>query len=625
MRVSKYIKVNRDVLIEYIYDDSNLIGDPYKILINGSDNSQSYIAGDTSGTGNIEPNQLFRIDPINNRYGIVNTDYYSFLQTKDYASGFPVAHDTIKIHIPSNWTFGEYLGFHLKVYTYDYENQKTYDLSSFFFDMTDITKQYLLNYTSPPLLFQEKLWGKNIQIEIPSTFALSAQREDGRAKINSINSNLTNGFGLSMNSPIFIDFSFITKIDVINSITSYILGPKVTTTVPQAPEFEKLGLRIEHSSQGDFFEIYGVYSDSLAEFKQFIDTSFTLGHRYYVEYDITLYEQNIRGRTKREIMTENFNDKIEYRPIIKYSTTTAVIDVEMKLIDAVDNSVIIRRASYGMLQDELSKYSLRMMKINLDNANKPKIYNLKASIDPTMAGLLGINSFGNGSQIQLEPVKVPFPVLIDRFNIVAKSDSVKVKKDTFFGIGKLTILLYPFDNVVKFVLATSVDTNAPDYMDMTNMGEIKLVIKNTQLSTECNLYRDSGEVNLAIGQIVFKIDKNKINDVRRIYDSGVNVFYITSTLQNTTTIVYSGLFRMYDSPTNVNSLNRDAVAAEQAVAAGTTTPSIILDKDLNKETAIVTRKITKTGNANTITTGVKATNLSGIVAKFPDISKLNLK
>ena len=41
-----------------------------------------------------------------------------------------------------------------------------------------------------PLLFQEKLWGKNVSIEIPALSELSAQLTSGKPKENSINYNL---------------------------------------------------------------------------------------------------------------------------------------------------------------------------------------------------------------------------------------------------------------------------------------------------------------------------------------------------------------------------------------------------------------------------------------------------
>lgn len=583
MRVSKFIKVHKDVIIEYIYDDSNLIGDLYKILVNIKDNTNSYVAGDTSRTINTKSNQLFKIDGVTNNYGIVDTTNYGFLQFKDFASGIPVRHDTIKVHLPVNYTFGEYIGCHLRVYTFDYTNRYMYDISNFYYDITDNSKTDILNYTSPPMLIQEKLWGKNISLEIPSVFALSSQRVNGQPKENSINYNISRN-GLSITSPIFIDFSFITSKSTINNITTYTLSAKSEISIPQAPEYENLGVMIEHSKNGDFFEIYGTYNDNVTEFAKFIDDAVRIGNRYNVEYIITTYEQNIRGKTMRIYYSNNFNEKVEYRPIIKYSTTTAIIDVEMRLIDIVDGSEIIRRSSYGMLQDEVAKYSLNLMKINLTNANKPKVYNVKS---PLGAGIFGRGAtasqsmYSSGFGIQLEPIKVPFPVLIDKANIVAKSDNVKVGKDIFYGTGKLQLLLYPFDNIVKLIIASKIEENKIDYLDLTSSNEIKLVIKNSVLYAEFPLYVESGQVDLSIGVTIFKIQASKINDLKKIYDSGNNVFYITNTSQGITSVIYSGLFKIFDSKSNISQLTAQQAANEAA---------IIDDPELAKGTVYVTQK-----------------------------------
>jgi len=604
-KISKFVKIHKDVLLEYIYNDGNLIGEAYDILVNSRDQTYSYIANDSSGTNNTVGNQLFKIDQIANKYGKVNPDYYSFLQLKNYGSSIPVRHDTIKIHLPINYTFGEYLGFYIKVYAFDYQNRETYDLSNFYFDMTDVNQQYLLNFSSPPLLFQEKLWGKNIQIEIPAVSEVAAQRVNNRPKDNSINANLTNGTGLSLTAPVFIEYQFITSIQTVNGVTTYLTTPKTVITVPQSPEFEKLGVVIKESTQGDFFEIYGTYNDSIGEFNQFINNSVELGNRYYVQYTITMYEQNIRGKSSTFTVTDNFNETIEFRPIIKYSTTTAIIDVEMRLIDAVDESYIIRNASYGMLQDQVSKYSLSLMKINLKNAHKPKIYNIKNSIDPSLVGsanALGLGTkntsggsnanagIGGAGNVVIETVNVPFPVLIDRANIVAKSDNVRFNNKTFYGIGKMQIMIFPFDNIIHFIIATG-DPNKPNYLDMTNMGQIKLVIKNDQVTTEFSLYTETGEVNLAIGQVIFKVSKNKFTDIKRIYESGITVFYITSTSQGVTTVVYSGLYKIYDSLSNINNLNSDVNATQAQAQAAAAQPGIIRDNSIAAATAIVTRKL----------------------------------
>lgn len=610
-KISKYIKLDKNILLEYIYNDSNLISESYSILVNSKYKTNAYMAGSSSITGNDVNNQLFKIDTISSRYGKINTNNYSFLQAKDYTSGNPLRHDTLKIHIPINWTFGEYLGFYIKVYAHDYTNSKIYDLSNFYFDMTSIDQQHLLNFSSPPLLFQEKLWGKNITVEIPALSELSSQILDGKPKENSINYNLTDNIGLSSTAPIFIDFHFITNIQTINNVTSYLLSANNTTSIPQSPEFERLGLVVQHSPNGDFFEIYGIYNDTIYGFKKFIDDSYTLDRHYYVQYDITLYEQNIRGKTTTITVTENFNETIEYRPIIKYSSTTAIIDVEMRLIDSVDDSTIIRRASYGMLQDELSKYAINMMKINVKNVSKPKIYNIKSSINTTLIGGLGntngslvlgntgmapgsinngngntqgINNLSSQGGVVIETIKVPFPVLVDRFNIIAKSDNALFNNTMFYGFGRIQILLYPFDNVVKFSIATGPESK-PDYFNMTGISEISFVVKNDQNQITFPLFTESGDINLAIGQVVFKVTQSRFAEIKKIYDGGINVFYITGKSQSTTSVIYTGLFKIYDSKSNVNALN------DQAANMQANNQSIILDPSTTKETAVVTRKL----------------------------------
>ena len=626
-KISKYLKLDKDILLEYIYDDGNLISEKYKILLDSRDRRQSYIGDSDGTTGNTAANQLFRLDSISGKFAVVDPSYYSYLQYKEYSAGIPVRHDTIKIHTPVNWTFGEHLGFYIKVYTFDRTTSTTFELSNFYFDMTNKSQSYLLNYTTPPLFFQEKLWGKNISVEIPAISEVSAQISGDFPKENTINYNLTNSVGLNTSSPIFIDFYFVDGIQTINGRTSYILGPKTTTTVPQTPEFERLGLKIEHSSNGDFFEIYGTYNDNIAEFKKFIDDSIKDGHRYYVQYDIITFEQNIRGKTTTVTVHDSFNETVEYRPIIKFSTTTAIIDVEMRLIDSVDDSFLLRRASYGMLQDEVSKYSLNMTKINLVNASKPKIYNVKTNIDASLLGKTnsmgrtttptgrifngysgqgykngisiskgksnqttgggnnggGNNGIGNGlggNGVQTVEVKVPYPVLIDRFNIIAKSDNAVINNNTFYGIGKIRILIYPFDNIVKFIIAMGTN-NQPDYLDLSGFNEVKMVIKNDANSYDFPLLTSSGEIDLKMGQVVFKISESKFLNVKKIYDSGVNLFYIIGSNGSNNNVIYTGLFRIYDSKDSIDIINNEAPKE----------PNINEDPKLPKETAIVTRKL----------------------------------
>ena len=686
MRVSKFVKLHKNILLEYIYDDNNNISYNYQVLINNKNNvlNNSFIAGSGSTTNNFLNQQLFKIDAVNNTYGIVNTSLYNFLQVKDYAEGFPIRHDTVKVHLPVNYTFGEYIGFYLRIFTFDYNNKKSYELSNFYFDVSNLDQSYLINYSNPSLLFQEKLWGKYLQLEIPSVSYLSSLRSGTTAKPNTVNFSLTDGTGLSITSPIFIDFHFINSKKTVNKTDTFTLAPKYTISLPQSPDFQKLGLKVEHSSNGDFFEIYGTYNGNISEFNTFLINSLTLGKKYYVEYAITLFEQNIRGKSFKIVVTENFNEKVEYRPIIKFSTTTAIIDVEMNVIDEVDESSIQRRASYGMLQDEVAKYSLNLTKINLARATKPKIYNIKSPegagifgnlngsaysdgrlygnaggslfstgtsknlfglgrgrstfrnsgvgsafvnnqfgtaggvvggvVGGNTGGLLGVSNESGINQIAdsskttvvLEPYPVNFTVFADRFNVLAKTDSVQYGSKSFFGIGRLRIVIQPFDQLIQFVLATDVNpaqkitnngneqfaeyVSPPQYMDLSNMGEVKLVFKNSQNVVEFKLFTQTQQIDLTKGQVVFRITQNKINEIRKIYDSGINLFYITTTSSGFTTVAYSGLFTLFDDRANVDNLNGAQSDIENLVQGDV--PSIINDPGaVGIETAIVTRRV----------------------------------
>lgn len=605
-KLSKFLKLDKNILLEYIYDSGNLISEPYDILVNSRLSTNSFLSSDTSATGNTKSNSLFLIDPVSRKLGKIDSNY-SFLQVKNYSQPGPIKYDSLKFHLPINWTFGEYIGFYINVYTFDRQNVNQYSISNFYFDITDLSQQNLMNFTSPPLLYLEKLWGKNITINIPSIDSISNQLNNNLTSENSINSNLTNSFGLSQTSPIFIEFSFLTKKQVINNITTYLSKSPISLSVPQTPEFERLGLMIESSKNGDYFDIYGTYNGNIGEFNKFINDAVNQGNRYYVRYDITIFEQNIRGKTTTIILTDNFNETVEFRPIIKYSTTTAVIDVEMKLIDMIDDSYIQRKASYGMLQDEVSKYSLSLTKINLKNAFKPKIYSIKNAIDPSLVGrsnsmgmvdqfststslnfdgtlVGGSDSFGGDGFNNLQTVKVPFPVLVEKFNVIGKSENTLFNSKTFYGNAKIQIIIYPFDNIVSFVLASG-DSGSPEYMDLTKHDEISFVIRNDFDSITFPIYDETDSVQLDIGQIVFRLDKNKYSRIKNIYDSGINIFYITGTSQDVTSVIYTGLFKIFESRDNISALNDDATSGLNS--------SIIDDPDLNRnqETAVVTRRI----------------------------------
>ena len=590
MKNSKFIQLDPKVLLEYIYNDSNLKSENYIITNDRNTDINSYSANNSEGITNIIDNQYVILDPVSNKIGIRDIEQYNFLQNKEFSQSLPIRFDKIKIHFPINFNFEGVVGCYINIYVMDNDN-KPYNLVQYYFDKQDQFRfNRELNLSSVGNNLNGQVWGKFIEINYPSPHTISLQRVNNLVTSNSINYNLTNGVGISQTSPIMVDFGFLNKKETINNIITYIISTPFQTSVPLTPDFENIGLNIVPSNDGDWFEIFGTSNKTISGFNEFIISSRNLGKRYFVEYIITQYEENIKGKSLTITIEEDFNEVIDYRPIIKFSTTTATIVVNMRIIDKSDGSVITRTASYGMLSDELSKYSRSLVKINVNGQLTPKIYNLRngGSIFDAFAGLNkrnfsddGLNDiFNNGNTTEI--IKVPFPVLISINNIVAKSENSLLNGQDWKGFGKLKLVINPFDNIIKFVLAKKIEEKV-EYFNFLEVGEINLFFKNFDTELKTNLYRQSDENDLERGTVIFKLKKEDISKVRRIFQSGINMFYITSTNieSNETNVIYEGTFIMSDSIEYVNDLARDFQDENEGVE---------IRRDDNEEFAIVTRR-----------------------------------
>jgi hypothetical protein len=578
MKTSVYRKVHRDILLEWVYDDNNFISESFQILNNSKDQTKSYVGGDL--TANTFDSQLFPVDIVKNKWAKINTTTYNFLQLSNYIMDEPVKHDTIKLHFPAGFNFREYQGLFVRAYTYDYNNKKLVNLSNFFFDRNDSKQETLIDTVTPPVLYEDRLWDRVINIDIPSVNFVSLQRTDGLPTPGSINDVLTSGLGLSFTSPIFIDFSFISGIQTIGSLKTYTLINPFTVQVSQAPELNELQLYAQESSVGDYFEIYPLYNNTFDNYVTFISQSKSIGKAYYTEYLITTFEQNIKGRTVTYVIDTDFTEIIEWRPILKYSSTKVTIDIEMRLIDNVDGSLITRKASYGLTSNQISKYSLNLKKIKIKNVQKPKIY-VKKNVE-----LAQIDSLTRNNPQELT-VSVDVPTLINLNNIQAFSENdLNPKSDStmlnYHPFGQMKILIQPFDNLVRFSLAT-INNGSLSFVDLTNSQNLKICFRTDKVNYEFNLNVDNS--NLKDGGCSFKIPSTSYQDLKNIYTQKSNLFYITTTNNGVQTVLYSGLFIPSDSQDANNIFQTNNLLNQQQI------DSSIIDDPSKVQTAIATRKL----------------------------------
>jgi hypothetical protein len=114
-------------------------------------------------------------------------------------------------------------------------------------------------------------------------------------------------------------------------------------------------------------------------------------------------------------------------------------------------------------------------------------------------------------------------------------------------------------------------------VDLTNCQNLKLIIKNDDNLLEFSQYFTT-ETVAKLGMCQFKISEADFQKVKNLYKSGLNVFYITTNNQDIQNVIYSGLYQILDTFSDITI--GDNVTGEL---------EIIQDPNLSQGVAIVTR------------------------------------
>jgi hypothetical protein len=576
---SKRVKITPNVLLEYTFDDNNFKSEDYQVLTNLKEKTKSYMSETTI---NNAENSLFLVDPVLSKYSPISTTNFNFLRIQDYFTS-PVVNDRLTIYFPSGFDFvsSGYLGFYINVYTYGYDNNTKYSLSNFYYVVSNIDSIKLFDLPNP-FYYDEKYWVKAIQLEFPSVNAVSENRivssNINVPKPDSINENLTYGEGLSVNLPIFVDFTYISSSNEVLGVKYYYTSELFSASVPQTPEFTELGVNVTESTQGDYFEVYATYLGSNENMDEFRDKQQVQGIQIRLEYLINLYEENIITSTQTFVVTENFTQKILYRPVIQFSNTTAAIDVELKIVNLVDNSYISKFGSLG-ITNSINKYGLKLSRLNVDKGViNAEIFNLK--VKNTMIGG-SVDNF-------VDVMKVPYPVLVDRYRILTKTTNASTQTNDYIPNGMLEILITSFDNIIEFNIAQDINSNGEpipyDLSVLSTNSNLKLVFKSDSEKLEKDPFFEADN-NYEIGNISFKIQEKDYKLIRRIYDKGYDNFYLVVVANNnTTTQLYSGKFVFYEDVTFVG----------PSTVSTTGTTSVVATSD---------KSVTNTENADSVNNG----------------------
>ncbi len=546
---SRFIQVHPDAIIEWIWDDSFFFEDEYSIITDTKNGVNSFSFSKTVNEPNNYnkiPEQLYLIDAVINRFGIVDPDTKTFLQETKYVNNQPSKFNKIKIWFPIHYVFPASTGFFLKTYALNYENKVPYNLSNYFLDITIPGELNKIDNDPSPFRMNEKLWGKSITLYVPSVYDEALNRVNNAPQLGTINYNLTNGvLGLSQTSPIFIDFRFLSRKQTILGETTYITTPQLLTTVPQAPEYNTLGVSIVEAEDGDYFKINATYNSSAGEFENFMTTLEQSGKRSYVLYAITVYENNLPQETREVYVYKDFLKGIDdYRPVFKYTNTNASIKVEMKLINSIDGNIIVKTNDYNLIGNQVSKYGKYITPINITGALKPKLYNSKVeqNILPPKELLNNHIKLKNNNISEIK--YIPYPVLTNIFNVVAGNVTINNGGITYVGQGELNLILTPFDNIIKLSISKKInDTTLEPFVLPSSDSIVYMVFKSTVGELKVSLYVESNEVDLARGIVIFKILATDLDKIKKIREKS-NMFYITLKTNDIETSIYNGTYSL---------------------------------------------------------------------------------
>jgi len=547
---SKYITLQQNILLEYFYDESNLKKEDYHIINNLNNGEKGYCS--KLGLNSIEKS-VFPIDTLVKKYAIIDSSKYNYLKIGSFQTTY-THFDKVRLHLPTTYSFidNDYIGLYLKIYAFDKLNKKTVNLASIIYDDTLPGSDKDMIYNEE-FFYNQQQFGKYLTFDIPSLYEISRQRTNiisvDLPLDNSININLSE-YGLNSESPIFFDFSWVISKQNVLGNEYYYLSDINTKSISNKPEYQTLGVQVQESENGDYFEIFGTYNQSNELIDDWVDEMVSSGRKIKIEYDVSLFEENILTNKQSFLVTELFSKKILYRPIVTFSNTVALIDVEMKVIDLYDNSQILRKASIG-LKENIFKYGRKLTKINIDNAWKPKIYNQK------------VLSIGGDIKSQNIPditlTKVNFPVIVDRIKILTKTSPSN--KTDYKAMGLAEIIINPFGNILKFDIASSVEDEVVtpyNLVKITENSTITLSFKDETNFLEKNIWQQTDKNNLELGTIYYKIEETDISILKNIYKNNKN-FYITIKGDNTNdrTLLYSGKFVFFDDLTFLENSNSE--------------------------------------------------------------------
>ena len=588
---SKYIQLDAQILIEYIYTDpsnpelieTDANGAKLLLLKNTYTNSTSVFTEDNPfiETCNYRNRSVIPINKDKTQYAYLSTtnvvNYLDadpllvnvnvLLSQLNSLPNIPLiapAYDTIKLHLVSGFSFEELGdGFIFEVLIRDRSGAQ-HNLLSLVYLASD---SYEIANPSP-FISNERLFSKYIEVKIPSFSWLTSEWLNDKTNPSTLSNLIAGGSGYNVQNTIELSIKYINKTEKLNGQTYFQPRQGTTTSINKSDEYSGLSAVIVDAVAGDYFEVYGsyngdIYEDFIIALNNEPDTDLVVVH------DILVFEQIgtsfIQSSEQSFIQTDSWDEPYKFRPIILKShiATSYRIDYTLRILNKVDNSQIIRRAQYASF--DVKKYGRRFRKLNLGIVPTiTKIYNnipedtqdiiLNNDISFTVDGnkIIKQTEFVQGFKENINisasvtSVKTT-PAVRQEGDIIPTAQGSEVRigdaaleitnttpTNIIYAQGEARMIVSPFDNFTKFIfydnsLQEATGASTPQLMDLTNTGNFYLsFIDSSGDEVRVKNYTNVKGISPAQGEIIFKIGKN---DSKKILKFKSNNFYISARLE----------------------------------------------------------------------------------------------
>ena len=442
----KYFQLTPEILLEYLYEgdpklnedgvDGNIkdISDDYPtILLKSNAFTSKYLCFKNESDGFDSISNL--VLPLNNTetqfvvakskfqrfYSRANTSNNFWSQSgsgyvyddtnydKDIKESCDVRYDKCIIHFTSRNCFGNYDSLIFQAYAYMTNKAKLYFASFLFKKTSDVCLE------AEQMLYNGKLYTKRIEFDIPSVFAIFAEKyKEPDKRLPFVKALESQNIELLENTPIGIN---------VYGVSGTILGTdnyerlktlKISSiSIPYIyNRFDEIHVNISEAQDGDYYYIDPDIGGGYTSFVDYIERRGEKIQSYMVMHELSLRETWVKDNVtysetthkeyhiidineddEDEEISKKFDAKIKYRPICMYggSDYIATIIDTIKIINTVDNSSYEVTGSLEISNPH--KYGVKLKRLNIKDDSRPivNVYNKKVSDENENRNMISLN------------------------------------------------------------------------------------------------------------------------------------------------------------------------------------------------------------------------------------------